>query len=68
VKLTGVRKDAAIHPVERRVGCLVFVLSRSNEGLVEGPGGGPPNKSLSLVLSAWIPLWAVEGIMTKLEV
>jgi hypothetical protein len=37
--------------------------------LVEGFKGGSPNKSLSLVLSAWIsPAAAVEGMMAKLEV
>ena len=45
------------------------MLFLPDDGLVEGFGVGSPNKSLSLVLSAWIsPAAAVEGMMAKLEV
>ena len=51
------------------LGGLGFVLFLPDDGLVEGFGVGSPNKSLSLVLSAWIsPAAAAEGIMAKLEV
>jgi hypothetical protein len=72
VKLTGVwqwAKIAVVRPVERRVRLFGLVLFRRDDGCVEGFKSGSPNKSLSLVLSAWIsPAAAVEGMMAKLEV
>ena len=50
------------------LGCLGLLFFLSEEGLVEGFGGGSPNKALFLVLSAWISLPVVEGMMVKLEV
>jgi hypothetical protein len=72
VKLTGVRqraKIAVVRPVKRRVRLFGFgIVLAGRCGLVEGFGSGSPIKSLSLLLSAWIFLPAVEGMMAKLEV
>jgi hypothetical protein len=47
---------------------LDFLLSRGDEGLVEGFGSGSPIKSLSLLLLAWISPAAVAVEVAKLEV
>ena len=48
---------------------MVVVLSRPDGGLVEGFKGWSPNKSMSLVSSAWkFPAAAVEGMMAKVGV
>ena len=47
---------------------MVFVLFQPHDGLVDGFLGCAPNKSLSLLVSAWISLPGVEGKMEKLEV
>jgi hypothetical protein len=44
------------------------VLFLPDDGLVEGFGGGPLNRSLPLLLSAWISLPAVEGMVAKMKV
>ena len=45
-----------------------LVLFWPDDGWVDGFRGGASIKSLSLLLSAWISLPAVEGMMAKLEV
>ena len=68
-KLRGRRRTLLYVRLSVGLGCLIVVLSRPDGGLVEGFKGGSPNKSLSLVSSAWIsPAAAVEGMMAKLEV
>jgi hypothetical protein len=71
VKLIGVQQRAKIAVVRRfsgGLGCFGLLLFWSDCGLVEGFGSGSPIKSLSLLLSAWISLPAVEGMVAKLEV
>ena len=68
-KLRGRRRTLLYVRLSAGLGCLIVVLSRPAGGLVEGFKSGSPNKSLSLVSSAWIsPAAAVEGMMAKLEV
>lgn len=59
---------ALVRPVKRRVSLFGFLLFLPDGGLVDGFGGRASIGSLSLPLSAWIFMPAVEGMMAKLEV